>query len=214
MDDLLKLKPIDLTLPLRTGMRGYHYDTVNTVANHGWNARLLHIYSHAGTHMDAPLHFEATEETIDQYPVSRFFGKAWLAKVPLNKPGQLIEVDHLGEVKEHFQPGESLLLETQWSQYVGESKYRDEMPRISVGLANWCVENKVNMLGVEPPSVADVNNMEELTQIHQILLKGRVIIIEGLTNLGAITGNQVILVALPLKITGGDGAPARVIAFE
>ena len=70
------------------------------------------------------------------------------------------------------------------------------------------------MLGVEPPSVADVNNLEEVTEIHRILLDGDVIIIEGLTNLRQIRRDQVVLIALPLKVEGGDGAPARVIALE
>ena len=70
------------------------------------------------------------------------------------------------------------------------------------------------MLGVEPPSVADVNNLEEVTRIHRILLKGGVTIIEGLCNLEGITGDKCWLIALPLKIFQGGGAPARVIAIE
>jgi kynurenine formamidase len=62
--------------------------------------------------------------------------------------------------------------------------------------------------------VADVNNLEELTNIHRILLGGGVIIVEGLTNLDQISSQVVTLAAFPLKIAGGDGAPARVIAFE
>ena len=57
MPDLQDLKPIDLTLPLTRGMRGYDFENSHTIEEHGWNASTLHIYSHAGTHMDAPLHF-------------------------------------------------------------------------------------------------------------------------------------------------------------
>jgi kynurenine formamidase len=70
------------------------------------------------------------------------------------------------------------------------------------------------MLGVEPPSVADVNNLAEVTQIHHLLFQGKVIIIEGLTNLSALSQNKIWLMALPLKIKEGDGAPARVIGLE
>jgi kynurenine formamidase len=69
------------------------------------------------------------------------------------------------------------------------------------------------MIGVEPPSVADVNNLTEVTTIHEILLKG-VVIIEGLSNLEKLQSNCVELIALPLKIKNGDGSPARVIAIE
>ncbi len=212
--DILGMKPIDLTLAYRKGMRGFDYDIANTKKDHGWNARLLHIYSHAGTHMDAPLHFEATPATIDQYPVSSFIGKAWKVSLPISVDGHLIEEEEVTAQLDDFKSGDSLLLETGWSKHLNEPRYRDGLPRISKELARWCVANGVKMLAVEPPSVADVNNMRELTEIHQMLLGGGVIIIEGLTNLHQISGKSVTLAAFPLKIAGGDGAPARVIAFE
>lgn len=214
MSDFTNLRPIDLTLPLQKGMRGYDFEVSNTVQDHGWNARLLHIYSHAGTHMDAPMHFEATPDTIDQYPVSSFIGKAWKVSIPIAGDGVLIETEQVVGQLEHFQPGDSLLLETGWSRHINEPRYRDGLPRISRGLAQWCVAQKVKILGVEPPSVADVNNLDEVTEIHRILLGGGVIIVEGLTNLEQISSKAVTLAAFPLKIAGGDGAPARVIAFE
>jgi kynurenine formamidase len=67
---------------------------------------------------------------------------------------------------------------------------------------------------VEPPSVADVHNLKEVTDIHRLLLGADIIIVEGLTNLEAIQTDCVWLMALPLKIGRGDGAPARVVAFE
>ena len=73
---------------------------------------------------------------------------------------------------------------------------------------------QVALIGVEPPSVADVNDREELVSIHRILLEGGVTIVEGLTNLDELTQKQVTFIALPLKIDGGDGSPVRAIAIE
>ena len=126
-------------------------------------------------------------------------------------PGSTI---HIGDIANQFKPGESLLICTGWSEFYGQNKYRDELPRITAELAQWCVERKVRMLGVEPPSVADVNNIEELTTIHQILFKGGVIVVEGLANLTSLSKPKVTFIALPLKISGGDGAPARAVAIE
>ena len=64
------------------------------------------------------------------------------------------------------------------------------------------------------PSIADVMDMEEVTKTHEILLGGDIIIVEGITNLDSVSKEKVKLIALPLKIKGGDGAPARVIAME
>jgi arylformamidase len=92
--------------------------------------------------------------------------------------------------------------------------YRDAFPRISEELARWCVTHQVNVLGVEPPSVADVNDMTELTLIHQILLGANITIVEGLSGLDQLTSEKIFFVAAPLKIEGGDGCPCRAFAFE
>lgn len=205
---------IDLTLTLKDGMRGVSFETAKTVEREGWNARTLHLYSHAGTHMDAQKHFAAGPGTIDQTPLERCTGWARVVALDGLQAKSLIKVDMLGEVAETFQPGESLLLRTGWSRHVGDPDYyRDQMPRIADDLAQWCVDRQVNMLGVEPPSVADVNNAEELTRIHLILLKANITIVEGLTNLEALTEDKVFFVAAPLKIEQGDGCPCRAFAI-
>ena len=70
------------------------------------------------------------------------------------------------------------------------------------------------MIGVEPPSVADVNNMEEVTEVHQTLFRGNVLIVEGLANLDQLSQPTVEFIALPMKIVDGDGSPVRAIAIE
>jgi kynurenine formamidase len=205
---------IDLTLTLRPGMRGVAFEPTFNFQEHGWNAQTLHLYSHCGTHMDAPLHSEAGEQTIDEIPLAQCLGPAWLVKLDGIAPKTLITVADLGDVAARLAPGDSLLLRTGWSEFVDQAKWRDELPRISLELARWCVERRVKLLGVEPPSVADVHNLPEVVQIHQTLLGGGVLIVEGLTNLGAITQEKVFFAALPLKPLGGDGSPVRAFAME
>lgn len=206
---------IDLTLTMRQGMRGVDWESIREYARDGWNARTLHLYSHACTHMDAQTHFAAGDETIDRIPLERCLGPAWIVDVPDLAPRALIDVAHLGSIAVNHQPGESFLVRTGWSRYVDDAlTYRDGLPRISERLAEWCVEHRVNVLGVEPPSVADVNNREEITRVHKILLGGNVIIVEGLTNLSAIQQQKVLFGAFPLKIEGGDGCPCRAFAVE
>lgn len=200
---------IDLTLTLSDTIDGVDFEQKFTVERDGWNARTLHLYSHIGTHMDAPFHFGVSNETIDELPLDRCQGKAWIVRLSEVKSQALIEVADLGAVAEQLQPGDCLLIQTLWSQYFGTRKFRDEMPRISVELARWCVEKGVKMLGVEAPSVADVNNLAEVTEVHQILLGGGVIIVEGLTNLDQTTSDVVEFWALPLKLKDGDGSPCR-----
>ena len=206
---------IDLTLTLKEGMRGVHFEQAKTFERDGWNARTLHLYSHAGTHMDAQTHFDAGPGTIDLTPLERCTGWAWVVNLDGIADETPITVSHLGDIADVFAAGESLLLRTGWSRHADDAQhYRDHFPRIAEDLAQWCVEKQVNVLGVEPPSVADVNNMDELTLIHKILLGADVTIVEGLTNLGALTQQKVFFVAAPLKIEGGDGCPCRAFAIE
>ncbi|NRB52485.1 MAG: cyclase family protein [Saprospiraceae bacterium] len=209
-----KTVPIDLTLPVQDGQRGVQIDVAKTVETDGWNATTLHLYSHSGTHMDAPLHFGVSAQTIDEYPLSSLMGKAWVARIDGDCTSRWIELKDLGEMVDKVERGDSLLLQTGWSHRVQEASYRDALPRISDELATWCVERGVKILGVEPPSVANVNDLEELTRIHRILLLGGIVIVEGLCNLELLQGESVFFMALPLKIKGGDGAPVRAIAFE
>ena len=57
---------IDLSLSLKPGMRGVSVTPAYTFAENGWNAANWSLYSHAGTHVDSPFHFEAAPTTIDQ----------------------------------------------------------------------------------------------------------------------------------------------------
>jgi kynurenine formamidase len=205
---------IDLTLTLDEHIRGVSFSVARTIERDGWNARNLQLYSHAGTHMDAPIHFGIEGPTIDEFTIQDLHGRAWVVNLEPVLPRQQIELRHLGAVSEKIEPGDIVLFRTGWSRFVYEPKYRDELPGISMELAEWLVERKVKMIGVEPPSVADVNNREELTLVHQTLFRGNVIIVEGLTNLDAIGAEEVEFFALPLKIKDGDGCPCRAFAIE
>jgi arylformamidase len=205
---------VDLTLTLKPGMRGVSFEPARILEKDGWNATTLSLYSHCGTHMDAPIHFGAGNQTIDQLDINRLIGPAWVIDVRPIGPRALIGVEHMTGIADKIEPGDSVLICTGWSEYCDQERYRNELPRVSADLARWCVEMNVQMLGVEPPSVADVNNIQELTAVHKILFEGGVIIVEGLANLQSLTKPKVTFIALPLKIADGDGAPARAIAIE
>jgi kynurenine formamidase len=195
-------------------MRGVDWEPKFTLERDGWNASTLHLYSHAGTHMDAQFHFAAGPETIDQVPLGRCSGTARVVHLPDTQPRELLTPEHLGTVAETFRPGEVLLLATGWSRFVEDpSAYRDGLPRIGEELATWCVTHGVHVLGVEPPSVADVSNRDEVTRIHRLLLSGGVTIVEGLTNLDELQDGEAWFIAAPLPIVGGDGCPCRAFAL-
>ncbi|SEJ60904.1 Kynurenine formamidase [Cyclobacterium xiamenense] len=205
---------IDLTQIIGPGMPGVALSEAKNLERDGWNAVNLEIYSHAGTHMDAPIHFGVEGPTIDQMPLESLFGVAKVLDLTGIAPSARITIADLGHLEEHLNSGDSLVIKTGWSKFSRSDpgKYRNQLPRISEELANWLVEKKVKILAVEPPSVANVNDLQEVTLIHRILFSGQVIIVEGICNLDEIQVDAVELMVMPLKIAGGDGAPARVLA--
>tara|TARA_R110002049_G_scaffold185580_3_gene353862 strand:+ start:113422 stop:114054 length:633 start_codon:yes stop_codon:yes gene_type:complete len=208
------MKIIDLTLPINNDMPGVNVSTAKTIEQEGWNATTLELYSHCGTHMDAPCHFVPGAATIDQQDLSVVTGDAIVVNLAPAEPKQLFDIEDFADVSDQVQPGCRLLLRTDWHHRYGTPEYRNELPRISIELARWFVHRQVGLIGVEPPSVADVNNIREVTDVHQTLFRGNVVIVEGLINLDQLTKPIVKFTALPLKISGGDGTPVRAIAIE
>jgi kynurenine formamidase len=205
----------DLTQTLRSGLRGFSSEQVMSIGHDGWNATALHLYSHAGTHIDAPCHFLPGEAGIDSLPPEKLITDCHLADIHIPSSSYIMNTDCLGSITERINPGEGILFRTGWSRHSdNEEIYRNALPRISNELATWLVKKKVSLIGVEAPSIADVNNIKEVGEIHRILLGAGIIIVEGLVNLDRLTNTRVKLIALPLKIQNCDGSPCRAIAIE
>ena len=211
---LPKRRVIDLSLPVSAAMRGVAIAASKSLETDGWNATTLTLYSHAGTHMDAPKHFLPGGNSLDQQDLAVCCGPARIVNLAPAEPRQLLTVADVVTRLGRVYPGDRLLFRTDWHLRFGTDAYRDELPRISIELARWLVEQQVALIGVEPPSVADVNNMAELTEVHQTLFRGGVLIVEGLANLDQLSLPEVEFTALPLNILDGDGCPVRAIAIE
>lgn len=208
------MRVVDLSLAIDGQMPGVRISTARQLEQDGWNATTLELYSHSGTHMDAPCHFLPGGATLDQQDLSVCVGDALVLNLAPAAPSQLIGVADLEPYAGRISKGSRLLFRTDWHKQYPSDLYRSGLPRISLELANWLVKREVALVGVEGPSVADVNNMTELTQVHQALFRGNVLIVEALANLDQLKQQVVQFIALPMKVAGGDGSPVRAIAIE
>lgn len=202
---------IDLTLTLYSGMRGVEIHPHTRIATDGYNTTNLHLYSHAGTHMDAPLHFLTGGATIDQWDLHKCIGPAQVIDLSHKAPNSLITVADIAPHADRISTGTRLLLRTDWDAHAELPDYRTHFPRIARELAHWLVERGVWLVGVQTPSVASLADREELRDVHQILLRGAIVIVECLTNLDKLPA-EVTFIALPLKVKDGDGSPVRAVA--
>jgi arylformamidase len=207
---------IDLSLTFTANMRGVSYAQNTTIADTGYNTTNLHLYSHAGTHMDAPLHFINGGRTIDHLDLSKCIGPALVLDLSHIESNGIITVEDLAPLADKITAGTRLLMRTDWDLHADMDDYRSHMPRVSAALATWLVDKGVVLLGLETPSVASLRpeNRAELTEVHQILLRAEVVIVESLANLRELKQETVQFTALPLKIDGCDGSPTRAVAIE
>ncbi len=201
--------------------KGYYYAANNfSTAEHG------------GTHLDAPIHFSKNGQTTDEIPLEKLIGNAIKIDVSsqaLQDPDYLIGInDFRGWEEKHkmnIPLGSIVLLHTGFSRfYPDKEKYlgtsqRGELavkelhfPGLSPDAAQWLVENRsISAIGIDTPSID--YGQSEYFKSHVILLSENIPAFENLTNLDLLPSNGFDIVALPMKIEGGSGAPLRIIAL-
>src|SRR3989338_250627 len=196
------MKFIDLSVvvnykaPFYPGDPPIKIEPAGVFAKDGYNDHLVSIGTHVGTHMDAPLHMIDGGKTLDQISIDQFIGR-----------GRLVEGLDMEAVKQAgIEAGNIVLFHTGMIEKYKDEAYFTGYPEISEEVANYLVEKRVKIVGVDmcspdhPPF-----------KIHKILLGSGVLIIENLTNLDKLIGKEFKVYALPIKFAL-DGAPARVIA--
>lgn len=173
------------------------------------NVTQINMGAHTGTHIDAPYHFEPDGMTIDKLPIDILIGSCRVVemldvKESIGLP-ELEKLDLKGVVRILFKTRNSLL----WAN--DEKEFKKNFIHISEQGAKFLVGQGVKLVGVDYLSVERFDSPDFAT--HHSLLRNQVIIIEGL-NLSGINTGEYELIALPLKLKGADGAPARVVLRE
>jgi arylformamidase len=180
---------------------------------HPLNISELKLATHAGTHVDAPWHFVDNGSTIEQVPLEDLRGSAVV--VPIDRGArEPIPAADLEQSPEPIRPGDIVVLATGWGAKFESPEY-EEHPYVSEEAAQWLVERRVKMLGLDLITVDLPQAMRPTPfsyPVHHLLLGNNILIIENLTNLDALRGRRVTLYAFPLAIRGADGAQARVVA--
>jgi arylformamidase len=168
----------------------------------------LDMGAHTGTHVDAPAHYIAGGPGVEGLDLQVLVGPALVVHA--------LEADALSaEVLERLPipPGtERVLFRTRnsdrWAS--GEREFAEDFVALTGDGARWLVERGVRLVGVDYLSVAP---FDAGVATHRTLLRAGVVPVEGL-NLSGIAPGIYRLVCLPLKIVGGDGAPARAILID
>jgi len=171
------------------------------------NVSELRLGTHTGTHVDPPFHFLDGGATAEALDLSVLVGPALVAD--LRNAGDSITPDELEKLAV---PGgtERILFRTPNSELWSKTPVRfpDSYTAMTPEGARWCVGRGIRLVGTDFLSIERKGAPGHPT--HVALLEAGVIILEGL-DLSRVDPGAYELVVLPLKILGGDGAPARAI---
>lgn len=199
---------------------GYHY-----------SANRYSAAEHGGTHMDAPIHFDIKGQTVEKIGIEQTIGPGVVIDVTANStlhrdylvgPGDFLAF----EAKQGRIPkGSIVLIRTGYDrfwpdarQYLGTDERGESaipklhFPGLSPEGARWLVEQRdVRAVGLDTASID--YGQSRLFESHRILALHAVPIFENLKGLDQLPVTGALVVALPMKIEGGSGAPLRAIAF-
>lgn len=202
---------IDISVPLRNGMVVWPGDTPfeRTTAleiSNGNPCNLSQICTtaHIGTHMDSPRHYLEGAAGMESMPIEASLGRARVIQIHDPKAIRTAELE-----PHHLTQGERVLFKTRNSEYCWKTDhFQEEFIYIAPEAAHYLARRGVRTVGIDYLSVGGFDNGG--TETHRILLEAGIWIIEGLM-LNHVEPGEYELVCLPLKIIGGDGAPARAV---
>jgi kynurenine formamidase len=186
---------------------------------------------HGGTHLDAPVHFAKGHRTVDQIPLDQLVGDAIVVDVTAkcaSQPDYRVSTDDFSEWERangRIPDGAIVLLRTGFSKfwpdaakYLGTAERGDSavaklhFPGLHQDAAKWLAEQRrIKAVGLDTASID--YGQSTLFESHRMLYERDIPAFENLTNLDRLPIKGAAIVALPMKIKGGSGAPLRAMAI-
>jgi len=186
---------------------------------------------HGGTHIDSPIHFAQGHQTVDQIPLDRLIGAAVVVDVTAaaaTNADYLVTAGDIqaAEARDGRIPDRAiLLLRTGWSTrwpdaatYLGTAERGEaavaklHFPGLDPAAAAWLIANRsISAIGIDTASID--YGQSKLFETHRALFVKDIPAFENLTGLERLPTRGANIIALPMKIAGGSGAPLRVVAI-
>jgi len=197
-------------MPVYPGTEPPTFSTACTIEDMGFLEKKITLYSHTGTHMDAPAHIIPGAKTLDKMPPDRFAGKGAVVELAVND-GPTIDLKLLKPHQGRIERCEFLLFHTGWADLWGKEDYLKGYPVLSRDAATWLAGFPLKGVGADTISADEAES--GTFPIHAILLERDIVIIENLTNLRALPDSEFDFFCFPLKIEKADGSPVRAVAI-
>ena len=163
----------------------------------------IHTTVHLGSHVDAPIHYDLNGSGIDERNLNYYLGPCQVVQVSLSSEDRILP-RHLPH---NLQITASRIL-FRTNSYPDPNVWRDDFVGLSPELIDYLNVAGVILIGIDTPSI-DPADSKELPS-HRQIAKYNMAILEGV-DLSMVPDGIYELIALPLKIQGGDASPVRAI---
>jgi len=206
---------VDLTHVMRPREEQYTLEVSRRDERQGAEGDVMscvYMWSHVGTHVEAPLHFLAGGGDTASIAIERLMGPAVVVDVrdkDVNEPITREDLEAGGPIE----VGDRVLTMTgRHTQYRTPASH--DRPYLTEDAVRWLVEDRrIRALGTDS-SGFEVRTGEDRYVNHRIVNQAEVPVLECLTNLTELRTRRVFLIALPLPVKGLDASPVRAIAIE
>ena len=186
---------------------------------------------HGGTHIDAPVHFAKGRHAVDEIPLENLVGPAVVVDVTEQSARDadylvtVADIEKFEAAHGRIADGSILLIRTGFSlrwpdaaRYLGTAERGEaavpklHFPGVDPATATWLKDQrKIHAIGIDTASID--RGQSTTYETHRILYAANIPGLENLTSLEKLPPVGATLVALPMKIKGGSGAPLRAIAI-
>jgi arylformamidase len=205
----------DVSVPIAPGMPVWPSDPplkltpqshLSRDKTHTVHVTTIEMGSHTGTHIDAPYHFVEGGRRLESIPLDELVGPATVVQVAGVRS---IARTHLESLP--WDGVRRVLFKTDNSEHWNDGTFYESFVYLEPDAAEFLAQQGVRLVGIDYLSIDAYKSEKHPT--HFVLLPRNVVIIEGL-NLSHVAPGQYQMVALPLNLQSGDGAPARVILIS
>ena len=174
------------------------------------NVSWIGMGAHSGTHVDAPLHFFENGAAVDSLPLDVLVGPCIVAELPATGAIRAADLEALSLPADVTRLLLKTLNSALWRSHPGA--FQADFVGLAPDAARWVINQGIRLLGVDYLSVEPYPAPRE-HPVHKTLLAAGVVLLEG-TDLSAVSPGAYMLVCLPLKLIGLEGAPARAVLLE
>ena len=166
------------------------------------NVGAITLSTHAGSHADAPLHYDAGGAPAGEFDLTRFIGPARV--IDMRGVGPLVRPEHLATAL--ATPIRRLLLRT-WER-MPQDRWEPDFTAIDPAAIALMAAHGVDLIGTDAASVDPATS--KTLDAHLTVRRHGMLILENLV-LDEVPAGDYELIALPLKLTNMDAAPLRAV---